>query len=188
VSSSATIIKSPRPRYTLAKSSEPPRSITTTSTRPRPSQVISNKPKISTTTNNSKTRIPTVIQQSRRVSDLDALMAEQRDNKSTIISPSPIINSLFSPDTVKLVRPVRGQELKIFSNHLTSEISFQTSESLSTLTPPSLESIVDSKSIEKNNDYSCSSFIVTRDFSEDSLNEHYHIQKLLKQSKSYSNS
>ena len=132
-------------------------------------------------------------------------MAEQQNkitsklsDKPTTVSPPPIANniqhSLFSKDSVKLVRPIRSQDLKLFSCHLTPEIltlipdgiSFQTNESLSTLTPPSLESITDNKSTENKNDYSNSSSnitSITRDFSEDSLNEHYHIQKLLKQSK-----
>ncbi|CAF4685357.1 unnamed protein product, partial [Rotaria magnacalcarata] len=47
--------------------------------------------------------------------------------KSTILFPTPIVNnirrSLFSTDSVKVVRPVRSQELKLFSCHLTPDIS-----------------------------------------------------------------
>jgi len=132
-------------------------------------------------------------------------MAEQQkqnaskvSDKPKIIPPSPLVNniqrSLFSKDSVKLVRPVRSQELKLFSCHLPpqtltslpDEISFQTNESLSTLTPPSLESITDNKPTDNKNDDSNSPSnltSITRDFSEDSLNEHHHIQKLLQQSK-----
>jgi hypothetical protein len=122
-------------------------------------------------------------------------IASKVSDKPKIIPPSPLVNniqrSLFSKDSVKLVRPVRSQELKLFSCHLPpqtltslpDEISFQTNESLSTLTPPSLESITDNKPNDDSNSPSNLTSI-TRDFSEDSLNEHHHIQKLLQQSKS----
>jgi len=184
--------KSSSPRFTLPKSSEPIRSIGATTTR----QPITNKPRNSptktTVTNNNKTRIPIVAKQSARVTDLDVLMAEQQtkfSNKPKIIAPSSLIKpSLFSKDSVKLVRPVRSQELKLFSCHLIPEKSFQTNESLSTLTPSSYESINDNQLIEKkNDDLNLSSNLqsVIRDFSEDSLNEHYHIQKLLKQTENH---
>jgi hypothetical protein len=160
----------------LQKPSEPIRSVgaKTTTTRPRSGQPVTNKPNISSTKttaiNNMKTRIPIVTQQSTHVTDLDKVMAEQQTklpDKGTIIS-----SSLFSKDSIKIIRPVRSQELKIFSCHLIPEIIIQTNESLSTLTPSSFESI-------KNNSSNISGII--RDFSEDSLNEHYHIKKLLKQ-------
>ncbi|CAF0810818.1 unnamed protein product [Rotaria sordida] len=161
-----------------------------------------------------------------RVSDLDALMAEKHiinnnnnnnddDNnnnnktshnielKSTIIFPPPIVNnirrSLFSTDSVKVVRPVRSQELKLFSYHLiteplslpqpspaSNEISCESNidDTLSTLTPLSAGQIIDNKFVDneiiiKNDDASSITSVITRDLSEDSLNEHYHIRKLL---------
>jgi hypothetical protein len=149
-----------------------------------------------------------------RVSDLDALMAENHhpqtppnvELKSPIISPSSMVNnirrSLFSTDSFKVVRPVRSQELKIFSCHLSSDISIpvQTSrvsddisydETYSTLTPSSSEFKTDNKSldnqiIEKSDNSLSNTSAVLRDLSEDSLNslnEHYHIRQLLKTSK-----
>ncbi|CAF3743455.1 unnamed protein product [Rotaria sordida] len=161
-----------------------------------------------------------------RVSDLDALMAEKHiinnnnnnnddDNnnnnktshnielKSTIIFPPPIVNnirrSLFSTDSVKVVRPVRSQELKLFSYHLiteplslpqpspaSNEISCESNidDTLSILTPLSAGQIIDNKFVDneiiiKNDDASSITSVITRDLSEDSLNEHYHIRKLL---------
>ena len=133
--------------------------------------------------------------------------------KSTIISPPPppppIVNnirrSLFSTDSVKVVRPVRSQELKIFSCHLTTDTTsalptitvsneiYQSNidETLSTLTPTSsLSQKTDNKSlnsqiIDKNDDASSNTSAILRDLSEDSLNEHYHIKQLLKSSKLY---
>lgn len=123
-----------------------------------------------------KTRIPIVSQQPTRVTDLDAVQAKQEiklSNKPTIISPPSLIQrSLFSKDSVKVIRPVRSQELKIFSSHLTPEISLPTNESTLTLTP-SLDSINDNLLIAPENN----SANVTRDFSEDSLNERHHIQQ-----------
>jgi hypothetical protein len=157
---------------TLPKSSEPIRSIGATTTH----QPITNKPRISPTKNTNKTRIPIVTKQSTRVPDLDVLMAES--DKPKIISPSSLIKpSLFSKDSFQIVRPVRSQELKLFSCHLIPEKSYQTNESLSTLTPSSYESINDNQLIEKQ---TSNILDVIRDFSEDSLNEHYHIKKLLK--------
>jgi hypothetical protein len=174
------------------------------------------------TTNNIKTRIPIIVQSissTPRVSDLDALMAEKHTDKiktppvielkSTLISPSPLANtirrSLFSTDSVKIVRPVRSQELKIFSCHLTPEISpskppppptpsvsddisYQSNidETLSTLTWTSPEQKTDNQLIDKNDDSSSNASVVRHDLSEDSLNslnEHYHIRQLLKSSK-----
>ncbi len=129
--------------------------------------------------------------------------------KPPAISPSPIgkniRRSLFSTDSVKVVRPVRSQELKIFSCHLTTDIvtpsittkrsdesSYSTNidETLSTLTPTSTEPQTDNQSldkqtIEKPDDSSSNTSAVTQDLSEDSLNslnEHYHIRQLLKSS------
>jgi hypothetical protein len=129
-------------------------------------------------------------------------MTEQQNKKSSnkpkIVSSPPKINhikhALFSKNTVKIVRPVRSQELKLFSSHLTPDKPAQTNNSVSTLTPPSLELITDKKANKvtgKNDDYPYSSHNnsgVIRDFSADSLNEHHHLQKLLKQSKSIINS
>jgi hypothetical protein len=191
-STSTTNKPSSRPRYALPKPTEPPptRSVGATA-HPRPGQTITTKPNTSPT-KNIKTRIPIVAQQSARVTDLDAAIAEQQkqkplkpSNRSTIITPSKLIQpSLFSKDTVKLVRPVRSQELKLFSCHLTPEISLPKNESQLTLTPSSYESLNDNQFIEKQNDnFDTSSNIsgVFRDFSEDSLNEHHHIRKLLQQ-------
>jgi hypothetical protein len=177
---------------------------------------------------NIKKRTPIVVQPTLttpRVSDLDVLMAERQINnnnnntpsnvplKSTIISPSPIVNnlrrSLFSTDSVKVVRPVRSQELKIFSSHLTPEISkpppipprlsdeissqSNIDETFSALTPISSEQNTDNnKSLDKqiiekdDDDSSSSTSAILRNLSEDSLNslnEHYHIRQLLKSSK-----
>jgi len=227
ISSSPTKNKSIRPHYTVSKSPEQLRSITGTVTRPRPAHTIVNKSKMGTvnTATNIKTRTPINVQSTSstpRVSDLDVLMAEKHVNnnkilpnvelKSTIITPSPIVNnirrSLFSTDSVKVVRPVRSQELKIFSCHLTTEtsqapsvvpkasdeISSQSNidETLSTLTPISSvqetnnNESLDNQIIEKNDDSSSNTSAVLRDLSEDSLNslnEHYHIRQLLKSSK-----
>jgi hypothetical protein len=167
-------------------------------------------------TTNIKPRIPTVVQptsSTARVSDLDALMAEKQvhinkipptiELKSTIISPSPMANnirrSLFSTDSVKVVRPVRSQELKIFSSHLTSETSKPPvpprimNETFSILIPTSSEQKTDNNKspdnyiTEKNDDSYSNTSAVLRELSEDSLNslnEHYHIRQLLKSSKS----
>jgi len=227
ISASPTITttnKSIRPHYTFSKSPEQLRSVTGTVTRPRPAHTIVNKSKIgtaNTTTSNIKTRTPTIAQPTSstpRVSDLDVLMAEKHINnnktspdvelKPTIISPSPPVNnirrSLFLTDSVKVVRPVRSQELKIFSCHLTTETSksppkvsnemssqLNIDDTLSTLTPTSSEQKTDNKSpnnliIEQNDDSSSNTSAVLRDLSEDSLNslnEHYHIRQLLKSSK-----
>jgi hypothetical protein len=188
VSSTSTTNKSPRPHYTLPKSSESIRSVGTTTTRPRSGQPITNKPTISPTkprTNNIKTRIPIVTQQSARVTDLDALMAKQQNENSLKLSNKPTIISpaLFSTNTIKLVRPVRSEELKLFSCHLIPEISIQTNAPISTITPSSFQSKPNNQLIEKKNDYSNSSsniLGVRKDFSEDSLNEHNHIQQLFK--------
>lgn len=155
-----------------------------------------------------------------RVSDLDALMAEQQYSqipanlpaKPLNISPSPpMVNhircSLFSTDSVKVVRPVRSQELKIFSCHLTPQLSppSQSSkvsdeitypsnidETCSTLTPSSSEHQTNNQSsdkqiiLQKDDSSSSNTSAVLRDLSEDSLNslnEHYHIRQLLKNSK-----
>lgn len=77
---------------------------------------------------------------------------------------------------MKIVRPVRSQELKLFSCHLTPEKIVPKNESLSTLTPSSYDSIDDNQLIQSKIPSN-----INRDFSEDSLNEHYHIQKLLQQ-------
>jgi hypothetical protein len=119
--------------------------------------------------------------------------------KSTIISspPPPLVNnirrSLFSTDSVKVVRPVRSQELKLFSCHLTTDTTpalpttttvsneihpTNAGETLSTLTPISSEQKTD-----KNDDFSSNNSAILHDLSEDSLNEHYHIKQLLKSSK-----
>jgi hypothetical protein len=127
--------------------------------------------------------------------------------KSTIISPPPIVNnirrSLFSTDSVKVVRPVRSQELKLFSCHLTTDTTSalpttatvsneihpsNADETLSTLTPILSEQKTDNKLlnnqiIDKNEDFSSNNSAILRDLSEDSLNEHYHIKQLLKSSK-----
>ncbi|CAF3706813.1 unnamed protein product [Rotaria sp. Silwood1] len=203
-SSSQIIHKSSRPLFT---STIPARSFPSVGIIP----TIKNKPNIIITKpiiNNTKKHISSIVQQQpARVSDIDVLIAEQNKNKNIsklpvkpiIVSPSPIINniqqSLFSKDTIKRIRTVRSHELKLFSCHLIPEISdkisSQTNESLSTLTPTSLESITDNnnnKSINdqlQNTNKSCSNISTDmRDFSEDSLNEHDHIQRLLKQNTS----
>lgn len=225
VSSSPATNKSVRPNSSLSKSPEQLRSVTGTVTRPRPAHTIVNKAKMgtsNTTPTNIKTRSPIITQpitSTPRVSDLDALMAEKHINnnktpptnadlKPSILSPAPIVNnirrSLFSTDSVKVVRPVRSQELKIFSTHLTTEtskplpkisdeISPQSNidKTLSSLIPISTEQKTDNNSfdnqtIEKNDDSSSNTSAVLRDLSEDSLNslnEHYHIRQLLKSSK-----
>jgi hypothetical protein len=168
-----------------------------------------------------KPRIPIFVQptppSTARVSDLDALMAEKPNPKTPptvelkppIMSPSPMVTnnirrSLFSTDSVKVVRPVRSQELKIFSCHLspeitippveapraTDEISYD--ETYSTLTPSSSSQLktdnksLDNQIIEKSDNSLSNTSVVLRDLSEDSLNslnEHYHIRQLLKTSK-----
>ncbi|CAF4125029.1 unnamed protein product [Rotaria sp. Silwood2] len=201
--------KSSCPPITSTKPVESLPSVRITPTHPQSRSTIINKPNIiitkpSTTTNNNKTHTSSAVRQPAHVTNLDTLIAGEQNKKQsvkpTIISPSRIINnvqhSLFSKDTVKRIRPVRSHELKLFSCHLTPDISpdeilSQTNESLSTLTPCSLESITDNKSTDNqlhktnNNDSKPSSNISTdmRDFSEDSLNEHDYIQRLLKQSK-----
>lgn len=185
-----------------------------------------NKIKPTTTTTNVKFRTstnappPPLPPSTARVSDLDALMAEQQHNqtpphiptKSFTISPPsmvhPIRCSLFSPESVKVVRPVRSQELKIFSCHLTPQIcspsqSSKVSDEItyppnidqtcSTLTPSSSELQSEKQSPDrqmmmtmKKDDSSSNTSAVLRDLSEDSLNslnEHYHIRQLLKNSK-----
>ena len=205
--------KSIRSNNTVSKSPEPLRTVTGTVTRPRPAHSLVNKSKMNT---NIKTQIPTIIQPTSttpRVSDLDALMAEKQNKpktpsptatvevKTTFVSPAPVVNnirrSLFSPDSVKVVRPVRSQELKIFSCHLTTdktppidEISSASNidETLSTITPPSISEEIknDNQTPDKHDDSSSNTSAVLRDLSEDSLNslnEHYHIRQLLKSSK-----
>lgn len=115
------------------------------------------------------------------MTDLDALIAEQEKqrsiDRSTSIIPSTLIQSaLFSTETVKHVRPVRSEQLKLFSCHLATGIPLPTQESVSTLTPSSYHSITDKPP-------SLPALIgdSIRDFSEDSLNEHNHTQKLLQQ-------
>ena len=73
---------------------------------------------------------------------------------------------------MKHIRPVRSRELKLFSCHLTPEVSVPKNESSSTLTPSPYHSIHDHQENISG---------VLRDFSEDSLNEHHHIQNLLQQ-------
>ncbi|CAF1284805.1 unnamed protein product [Rotaria sordida] len=192
ITNQKTIHKSSRPPFTSTKPTESFPSVRITSTRPQSGSIIT---KI-TTTNNNKPPTSSVVRQPAHV-----LIAEQQNNNTlpppTIVLPSSsIINNgqhvLFSKDTVKRIRPVRSHELKLFSNHLTPEILSQTNESLSTLTPSSLESIINNKSIDNqlqktnNNNTNLSSNISSdmRDFSEDSLNEHEHIQRLLKQNAS----
>ena len=158
-----------------------------------------------------KPRIPIFVQPTppsttARVSDLDALMAEKQtppavEFKPPTIPPSPLVNnirrSLFSADSVKVVRPVRSQELKIFSCHLPSEISppartshaadeISYDETYSTLTPSSSELKSDNPINEQCDQSPSNTSVVLRDLSEDSLNslnEHYHIRQLLKTSK-----
>lgn len=175
-------------------------------------------------TNNIKTHTPNIIQTASssvatpRVSDLDALMAEKdisNDNnqphtielKSTVVFPTPTINhirrSLFSTDSVKVVRTVRSQELKLFSCHLTPDITTSTPSDEKSYESNTEEKYLnhvpsDVKPGKKSFDnlnfvkYDDSSSTVTttttnstmtRDLSEDSLNEHYHIRKLLNTSK-----
>lgn len=168
-----------------------------------------------TTPMNIKTQTPIITPSTPRVSDLDALMAEKHltNNKSpnveikpSIIPPAPIINnirrSLFSTDSVKVVRPVRSQELKIFSSHLITEPSKQSSpKKLDDISSPSninetLSNVIvpisptkqkpDTHIPEINDNSSSNISTVLRDLSEDSLNslnEHYHIRQLLKSSK-----
>ena len=176
---------SPRTRYTLSKSPEPLRTVTGTVTRPRPAQATVTKSRMTTRTSPSPVVPP-------RVSDLDAIMAKTRtsprpvQSKSTV-KPSPlsgnIRRSLFTGNVVKVVRPVRSQELKIFScpstdnsvsMHVDQSIAHSnTDESTSTLTIPSLPHDIDIESPTTN---------VPRDLSEDSLNEHHHIKQLLQTS------
>jgi len=214
--------KSPRFNSTVSKSPEPLRSVTLSVTRSRPAHTVVNKSKNIPSITHSKIRSPLTNSTTPRVSDLDALMAEKQiDNtqtqissppnneiKSTLIPPVPIVNnirrSLFSPDTVKVVRPVRSQELKLFSCHLTNEqtspsiklideisSSVNIDETLSTLTPKSINDQTSSSQTNDKQDDSPSSSsntsAILRDLSEDSLNslnEHYHIRQLLKNSTS----
>lgn len=151
-----------------------------------------------------------VVQCSSHVSDIDLLRdTSQKKNtsklsdKSRFITSSPIIHNirtaLFSKDNVKRVRPVRSEELKSFSCHLTPEIpksrpnakSSENSESTLALQSASSECTTYTESLdeqllkEQNIDQDLPSSISnnTREFSVDSLNEHDHIQKLLEQSK-----
>ena len=188
-----------------------------------------NKIKPTTTTTNVKFRTsanappppppPPPLASTARVSDLDALMAEQKHSqtpphvptKPLTISPPSMVNhircSLFSTESVKVVRPVRSQELKLFSCHLTPQISPPSQSSkvsdqitypsnidqtCSTLTPSSSELQSEKQSPDrqmvmmKKDDSSSNTSAVLRDLSEDSLNslnEHYHIRQLLKNSK-----
>lgn len=124
------------------------------------------------------------------MTDLDAVLAEREkqrtikssDQSSSIIPATVIQSALFSKDTVKHIRTVRSEELKLFSSHLTTNgPAVPTEESVPTLTPPSYDSVNLMQRI--NEDIHPSSQISDgiRDFSEDSLNEHNHIQKLLEE-------
>ncbi|CAF1109665.1 unnamed protein product, partial [Adineta ricciae] len=221
-SSPTTPSKIIRPQRTATKSPEPLRPVTGTITRPRPAHTVVNKSKMCTTNNQPKSRIPAVVVQAPcssvtttpRVSDLDVLMAEKQNNnvspnrieeKSSAISPSPIANnirrSLFSANTVKVVRPVRSQELKTFSCHLTTPTTAKATvsrenhelhidETPSTVTTTTTSSTVSQTKIdhplhidhtcERNDDSSSTTSAILRDLSADSLNEHYHIRQLLK--------
>lgn len=131
------------------------------------------------------------------------ISSPNNETKSTLIPSVPIVNnirrSLFSPDSVKIVRTVQSQELKLFSCHLTNEqqSNKQTDEisspvnideTLSTLTPLSInEQTPDNQSNDKHDDSSSDTSAILRELSEDSLNslnEHYHIRQLLKNSMS----
>lgn len=177
---------SPRTRYTLSKSPEPLRSVTGTVTRPRPIQATVTKSSRMTTRTSPSPVVPP------RVSDLDSIMAKTKANQrpqqqeaKSVVKPSPltgnICRSLFTANVVKVVRPVRSQELKIFSCPNTeNSVSLivdqhmdhsNTDESTSTLTIPSIP-----------HDLASPTTHVPRDLSEDSLNEHHHIKQLLQTS------
>ncbi|UJR31909.1 hypothetical protein I4U23_019383 [Adineta vaga] len=211
-SSPTTPHKVIRPHHIPSKSPEQLQSVTGTLTRSRPVHAVVNKSKMVSTNNPTKIRTPTVVVQptstTPRVSDLDELMAEKQNNKlspkhiekqSTVITPSPIADnicrSLFSTNSVKVVRPVRSQELKTFSCHLTTSATVTTTsnekqslyinETASTITPAVLEQKPDNllqanHNLDKNDDSSSNASGILRDLSEDSLNEHYHIKQLLK--------
>lgn len=88
------------------------------------------------------------------MTDLDKALAEKQ--KATVRTPTKQIRpALFTKGNVKIVRPIRSQELKIFSCHLTPETVKQTSAPKNEL---------------------------KREFSEDSLNEHAHAPKIVQQS------
>ena len=215
VSSTPSTPKSTGPRYTLSKSPEPLRPATGTVNRPRPAHTVVNKSRMgtaNTTASPMKTPTSVIVQQptTARVSDLDALMAKKQPTiqsprtlelktpaKPSIISPSPVTDtirrSLFSTNAVKHVRPVRSQELKIFSCHLTPDnhvhsiISDDVSsasnsdETHSTLTDCRIDRVTRQTPIADTN-----ASPVVRELSEDSLNEHHHIKQLLESSKYFS--
>jgi hypothetical protein len=141
-----------------------------------------------------------------RVSDLDALMATKSNTKQTsnsidatsslirpsLISPSPLTNtirrSLFSTDAVKHVRPVRSQELKIFSCHLTSDTTSSKPSSVVDINEAKLDMyispVANSKQQvdrinESSDDLLSHTPALIHELSEDSLNEHHHIKQLL---------
>ena len=184
IASSLTTTKIVRPSSPSVKATEPLRSTGLSTVRPRPA--IITKAKIDPA-HHPATRIPTATQPPTRVSDLDVLMnRQQADETKSVASRSNSLSSstvldqipriLFLPETVKHVRPVRSEELKIFSSQVPSDQFNRTHESLSTV---QLESTDEPEPVA---DLSGSSNL-TRDLSEDSLNEHYHIQKLLQHSK-----
>lgn len=177
---------SPRTRYTLSKSPESLRTVTGTVTRPRAIQATVTKSSRMTTRTSPSPAVPP------RVSDLDSVMAKTKTASprsqpaKSIVKPSPLAEnirrSLFTGNVVKVVRPVRSQELKIFScpstdQSLSINVDQQaighsnTDESSSTLTAPSLLHDIESPTGN-----------VPRDLSEDSLNEHHHIKQLLQTS------
>ena len=189
VSSSSTADRPAHPRYVPPKPSES----SVRSARSRSGkQPIPSKTNISPT-KNIRSSIPIVSSTRTRVTDLDAVIAEREkhrtikssDQSSSIIPSTVIQSALFSKDNVKHIRTVRSEELKLFSCHLTTDIPVPTQESGSTLTPSSYGSINANPDIMQqiNDDIHPSSHISDgiRDFSEDSLNEHNHIQKLLQQ-------
>ena len=216
VSSSITIDKSCRPHLVSSKLAESCRTVSNAKTHLRWKPLIVNKSNTSiakTGTNNRKAARSNDVQQSAFISDLDGLTFKQQNQKipklsaqAPIILPSSIDHSishaLFSKDTVKRVRPVRSDELKLFSCHFTPEISTSTKTKIllqtegelppnlakSSLIPINDDDSTNKESPEKNIDNSESFTNISaavRNFSEDSLNEHNHIHKLPKQRKFY---
>lgn len=188
-SSSSNADRPAHPRYVPPKPSESSVRSAGTTARSRPGkQAIPSKSNISPT-KNTRSSIPIVSSTRTRVTDLDAVIAEREkhrtikssDQSSSIIPSTVIQSSLFSKDNVKHIRTIRSEELKLFSCHLTTDIPVPTPESGSALTPSSYANPDIMQQI--NDDIHPSSHISDgiRDFSEDSLNEHNHIQKLLQQ-------
>ena len=193
ITSSPTTTKIVRPSSPAVKTREPVRTAAVLTARPRPGQTIATRAKI-VTRHPPATPIPTLAQPSTRVSDLDALITQQQQedetkrvsSRSNSLSSSTILDQiqrvLFLPETVKHVRPVRSEELKIFSSQIPSDQLNLTNESLTTLKTDALESIPDPESVADRSEPSSKTSNRARDLSEDSLNEHHHIRRILQKS------